>query len=314
MVVKFDLLPRDSPNIALDLLTMEGDGADRIFNLRIEKEGFLVFVPLPHCGASGGAIATVPTSGPHAPDTTSWFHVAVTYNGNGGVTNNLKLYWTRVGEGMVSANAIGSGTLSSDLNGQNGDLAIGNEAREFHQNAEAEPFPGLIDEVRISGIARHASDFFFIPPELRLQQAATHLAKAKPPRPLSLELINVLVDSVPAPIPKGPGKLLQLSAGLHRLDFDFGFPPEVMEPEGEPGASQISVGPKLRCQLEGLDDQWQETEVGMGLVCQALDDQDRVVSQSRFPSVGRSDGWKTTLEDSTMTRRVEPIYIPVGAT
>ncbi|MEY3896142.1 MAG: hypothetical protein RLZZ214_1662, partial [Verrucomicrobiota bacterium] len=57
MVVKLDQLPHEAPGIALDLLTMEGDGSDRVFAWKIEKEGFLVFIPLPHCGASGGAIA-----------------------------------------------------------------------------------------------------------------------------------------------------------------------------------------------------------------------------------------------------------------
>ncbi|MBK1815515.1 hypothetical protein JIN84_07810 [Luteolibacter yonseiensis] len=311
MVVKLDVLPKDSTQIALDLLTMEGDGADRIFNFRMEKEGFLVFVPLPHCGASGGAIATIPTSGPNKPDTEHWFHVAVSYNGNGGAANNLKLYWTRVGGGAVVANHIGSGTLSSDLNGLVGDLAIGNEAREFVGNAEAEPFPGLIDEVRISGVARHPSDFFFIPPEQRRNPAhvQTDAQKVVPPPEFDLELIDVLVDSSSA-IPLGAGKPLELSAGLHRLDFDFGFRPE----SGDAGGSlQTAVDMKLRCQLEGVDDQWQETEVGMGLVFQALDSNNRVVSQSRFPTVGRSEGWKTTLEDSAMTRRVEPVYLPANA-
>lgn len=316
MLVKLDVLPRDSPYIALDLLTMEGDGADRIFNFRIEKDGFLVFVPLPHCGASGGAIATIPTSGPHAPDTRSWFHVAVTYNGNEGVTNNVKLFWTRVGGGAQAANYIGSGSLSSDLNGQLGDLAIGNEARQFYQNAEAEPFPGCIDEVRISGVARHPGDFFFVPPEARTRpvQAQAEAATSPPQPRFRLGLTNVLVDSVPMDVPFGPDGGIQLGAGLHRLDFDFGFHSETHDMAGAEGTWQNVAEMKLRCQLEGIDDQWQETEVGMILVCQTLDDSGRVLSQSSFPSVGRSDGWKTSPEDSVMTRRVEPIYLPEGAT
>lgn len=315
MLVKLDILPRDSPYIALDLLTMEGDGADRIFNFRIEKDGFLVFVPLPHCGASGGAIATLPTSGPNAVNTTDWFHVAVTYNGNGGITNNLKLYWTRLGRGNVSANYIGSGSLSSDLNGLAGDLAVGNEAREFFQNAEAEPFPGLIDEVRISGVARHPSDFFFVPPNLRINpnHPEADTANVTPPSAFSLGLMNVLVDSTLVEIPHKKNPVIELDAGLHRLDFDFGFRPDLAESVENSGAGFDTTGMKLRCQLEGIDDRWQETEVGMALVCQALDANNRVLSQSRFPTVGRSEGWKTTLEDSTMTRRVEPVYIPAAA-
>ncbi len=313
MVVKLDVMPRDSPSIALDLLTMEGDGADRIFNFRIEKDGFLVFVPLPHCGASGGAIATIPTSGPHAINTRDWFHVAITYNGSGGVTNNLKLFWTRMGSGATKANYIGSGSLSSDLSGPLGDLAIGNEARQFHQNFEAEPFPGCIDEVRISGIARHPGDFFFVPPAERLKpEEASAASPIEEPR-FRLGLTSVFVDSVPMEAPLGPEGKLELGAGLHRLDFDFGFNMETHEEDGISGTLPNAAEMKLRCQLEGIDDQWQETEVGMTLVCQTLDAAGNVLSQSSFPSVGRSDGWKNSPEDSVMTQRVEPIYLPKRA-
>lgn len=316
MVVKLDIMPQESPYIALDLLTMEGDGADRIFNFRIEKDGFLVFVPLPHCGASGGAIATIPTTGPHAINTENWFHVAVTYNGNGGVTNNVKLFWTRVTPDAGKANNIGSGTLSSDLTGPLGDLAIGNEARQFYQNAEAEPFPGCIDEVRISGVARRGEDFFFVPPGRRTGGVETQASQAGPaPEPrFRLGLTNVLVDSVRKEVPIGPGGSIELGAGLHRLDFDFGFLSENRGQEGAEGPGQNVPDMKMRCQLEGIDDQWQETEVGMVLVCQTLDDSGRVLSQSSFPAVGRSDQWKTSPEDSVMTRRAEPIYLPEGAT
>lgn len=301
MVVKFDLLPGEVGAIASGLLSMDGDGADRIFNFRIEKEGFLSFIPLPHCGATGLGLATIPTRGPHAIDTESWFHVAVTYDGNGGVTNNLKLYWTRLGPGLAAANRIGSGTLSGDLNGKTGDLAIGNEARGFDGNAEAEPFPGLIDEVRLSSVARDPTDFFFVPPGAR--RSPEHVADGNlgsgRPAGFDLKLASVLVDASSADLPAGPDPVLKLGSGLHRLDFDFGF-----------GAEHFDGDVKLRCQLEGIDERWQETERGMSLVCQALDRDNRVVSQTRFPFIGRSPGWETTLEDSSLTRRVEPVFIP----
>ena len=315
MVVKLDRLPSEAPGIALDLLTMEGDGADRIFSWKIEKEGFLVFVPLPHCGASGGAIATIPTTGPNAPDTHSWFHVAVTYNGNGGVPNNLKLYWTHVEEGITAANCIGSGSLSGDFNGLLGDFAIGNEARAFVDNNEAEPFPGLIDEVRISGVARHPSDFFFVAPELRRssEQVPTVLPRVESSPQIQRGFIDLLVDSKPTQIPKGKGSVLQLGPGLHRLDFDFGFRADKIDSPAGDSTEKSTVDTKLRRQLEGVDDQWLETDAGMGLICQALDKDGRVVSQCRFPIIGRSDGWKGTLEDSLMSPRVEPVYLPAEA-
>ena len=301
MVVKFDLLPGEAGAIASGLLSMDGDGADRIFNFRIEEEGFLSFIPLPHCGATGLGLATIPTRGPHAIDTESWFHVAVTYDGNGGVTNNLNLYWTRLGPGLTAANRIGGGTLSGDLNGRTGDLAIGNEARGFSGNAEAEPFPGLIDEVRISSVARDPSDFFFIPAAVRRspEQLAGVNRGTGHSAGFDLKLASLLVDASSADLPAGPDAVLRLGPGLHRLDFDFGF-----------GAEPLDGDVKLRCQLEGIDERWQETERGMSLVCQALDRDNRVISQARFPFIGRSAGWETTLEDSKPTRRVEPVFIP----
>ena len=304
MVVKLDLLPKDAASVALALLTMEGDDEDRIFNFRIEREGFLAFFPLPHGAAVGGGVATIPTTGPHAVDTTSWFHVAVTYDGNSGATNNLKLYWTRLGNGATAANCIGSGALSSDFNGNTGDLAIGNEARSFLGNSEAEPFPGLIDEVRISGVARHPSDFFFVAPKNRVspERIAKNVGETIEPRNFDLALLGVFVDSDKIAPSRRLNDFLELNSGLHRLDFDFGFNPD-----------QSDEDVKLRCLLEGIDERWRDTELGMTLVCQALDADDRVVSQSRFQAVGRSAGWETSLEESAMTRRSEPVFIPPGA-
>jgi signal transduction histidine kinase len=305
LVVKFDFLPSEAGAIACGLITMEGDDKDRIFNFRVEKEGFLSFLPLPHGGATGLGLATIPTSGPHAIDTEHWFHLAVTYDGHDGATNNLRFYWTRLGPGLTRANPIGGGTLSGDLNGTTGDFAIGNEARTFEQNAEAEPFPGLIDEVRISSIARHPTDFFFVPPALRTgpDRAAADRPRGPAPGKAELTLSNVLVDASSTRIPTAPDGILRLSSGLHRLDFDFGFGTD--PPDGDS---------KLRCQLEGVDERWQETEVGMSLLCEALDAENRVISQAGFPFAGRSPGWESTLEDSTLTRRIEPVFLPAGTT
>lgn len=304
MLVKLDVLPKDVKTIALDLLTMEGDDADRIFSFRIEKEGYLAFFPLPHGGAMGGGVATIPTTGPNAMDTVSWFHVAVTYDGNNNVRNNLKLYWTRLGAGAKEANCIGSGALASDFNGNTGDFAIGNEARSFPGNAEAEPFPGLIDEVRMSGVARHPSDFFFVDPEHRIspEQVARAVNATGHPTPFQLALSGVYVDTKEVSPEQKVGGLLELGSGLHRLDFDFGY-----------HADQAVGDVKLRCQLEGLDERWRETEQGMTLVCQALDVDNKVVSQSRFQAVGHSAGWETSLEESAMTHRSEPVFIPAAA-
>ncbi len=304
MVVKFAMLPQDSPNIAHDLVTMEGDDADRIFNFRIEKEGYLAFFPLPHSGAMGGGVATIPTTGPNAMDTSGWFHVAVTYDGKSGGSNNLKLYWTRLGPGLAAANCIGGGSLSSAFNGNTGDFALGNEARSFPGNNEAEPFCGTMDEVRMSGVARHPSDYFFVAAGQRVspeQVSRARVQTGRPP-PFRLALAGVFVDSQAVAFPLDASGVLELTSGLHRLDFDFGFHPT------QPG-DQV----KMRCLLDGAGERWRETELGMTLAFQALDAGGRVISQSRFQAVGHSAGWETSLEESAMTRRSEPVFIPAGA-
>jgi signal transduction histidine kinase len=299
-VLKLHELPDQFANAAASIISMEGEDGDRIFNFRIEREGFLSFIPLPDSGAKGLALATIPLDGPHAIDTSHWFHVAVSYDGNAGVAGNLQLHWTRLAPGIRAAHRIGSGTLTADLNGRSGDFAIGNEARGFEGNAEAEPFPGLIDEVRISSVARHPSDYFFVPPGLRVNpERASALPESRRPPGFDLRLASVLVDASSAVIPSGKDRELRLGSGLHRLDFEFGF-----------GPGPVDGDVKLRCQLEGIDERWQETEVGMSLICQALDAENNVISQTSFPFIGRSAGWETTLDDSTLTRRVEPVFIP----
>ena len=305
LVLKLDLLPQDAPVIALGLVSMDGETNYRVFNFRIEKEGFLAFIPLPDSGSSGGGIATLPVTGPHALAVGPWFHAAVVYDGNAGVTNNLKLYWTRLGPGLTEANLIGQGTLSGDLNGTVGNLALGNEARVFTNNAQGEPFPGLLDEVRISGVARHASDFLFVPAGLRrsAEQAAEAAADQGKKYVLDLGLASLQVNGTEWDMAGLREKGLELAAGLHRLDFEFGI---------RPGQGDETA--QIRYQFEGIDDRWHESGRGMVLICQAVDAQGRILSLAQFPALGRSRGWETTLEDSTLTPRREPLFIPAGTT
>lgn len=301
-LVRLDIMPAAAEAIALGILSMDGDGNDRVFNFRIEKEGFLAFIPLGRIGAAGGALATIPTTGPDAIHPNEWFHVAVTYNGREGVGNNLKLYWTRLRPGLRTANRIGQGTLSSDLTRIEGDFAIGNEARALPGNAESEPFPGQIDEVRISRVARDPTDFCFIPPALRRPSGRGGEEQPSPDLgPVELRLTRILVDEKPVPRPAG-GKPLDLPSGLHRLDFDF----EVL-PESQSGSSQV------RSQLSGVNDRWQESGQGMLLLVETLDASGDVLARAEFPAVGSSPGWETTLDDSKFTARREAVFVPTGA-
>ncbi|WP_411844925.1 histidine kinase [Roseibacillus persicicus] len=303
-VVKLDQHPSEAEVIALSILSMDGEDNERIFNFRIERQGFLTFNPLPDSGSTGGAMATIPTVGPHALNTKDWFHVAVTYNGREETSANLRLYWTRLDSGATEANLIGGGTLSNDLNGRLGDLAIGNEAR-YHFNAEAEPFCGNIDEVRISSLARHETDYLFVPGEMRVPSEKFDPSPSNKARSDGkiLTITEMRVDGKPVALPDRPGSSpLTLPPGIHRIDFDLQFNSQLQS---------LSGLSDIRCQMQGFDESWRNADAGMSLTFQVLDAQDRIVSQNRHLVNGSSDGWKTPISESTFGQRAEPLFIPL---
>lgn len=103
--------------------------------------------------------ANLPITGTDAVTNSDWFHVAVTYDGNAGVTDNMRFFWTKLSGSPTQAAQVATRTMTSDLLTGTADFAIGNEARD----ASGEGFTGLIDEVRVSGDARAAKDFLFYP-------------------------------------------------------------------------------------------------------------------------------------------------------
>lgn len=305
-LVKLDLRPEEAEVIALGIISMDGeDRGERIFNFRIERQGFLAFTPLEDSGSKGGAIATLPLTGPHALNTNDWFHVAVTYSGQEDTPNNLRLYWTRIGSQATAANLVGAGILSHDFNGHRGDFAIGNEARTSHSsNAEGEPFPGCIDEVRISSVARHPSDFLFVPPDRRTSpsEAEADEISSRQGSPQRIELANVLVDGEKEILPSSEGRPMILPPGLHRIDFDLNFSPE-----------QMARPVKLRTQLKGADDTWRKALQGMNLFFDVLDAEGRVISQARSEAIGSSFGWANRVDESEFAERSEPLFLPPEA-
>lgn len=301
-LVKFDRLPSAAESIALGVLTADGEDRERMFSFRIEREGFLSFTPLQDSGAAGGAIASIPTRGTHSINTEDWFHVAVSYDGRPGVPGALQLFWTRLDSRRDAANRIGSGMLSRNMMPVRGDFAIGNEARShFTTNAEAEPFPGLIDEVRVSSVARHPTDFLFVSPEKRNSEYADPEDPARDGS-FQLRLTGITVDGQSVSVPAPAGEPLSLEPGLHRLDFDLGA-----------GSGFFERPVQLRCQLAGFDGQWQESVLGMSLTFEFLDGQSKPVSQAQFNMTGTSAGWGTGLTDSNLTQRREVLYAPEDA-
>lgn len=85
----------------------------------------------------------------HGLNTTSQFHVAVTYDDTEDTDGNMKFYWTKVIPGVTASNLLGAGRLIVDFPAvAHGDFSTGNEAR--NTGGETDYFRGSIDEVRIS--------------------------------------------------------------------------------------------------------------------------------------------------------------------
>ena len=155
---------------------LSGDGntnANRVFQFRIAPIDTdnpinatvqLQFINI-NLGGSQKTTTAIPTTGPDAIVSNSWYHVAVTYNGNEDTDNNLTFYWTLLDPSRTNANAIGTANMTHDLPVAPTIFAVGNDAR--NSTAIAGNLLGYIDEVRISSIARAAGDMMFnaVPPQ-----------------------------------------------------------------------------------------------------------------------------------------------------
>lgn len=170
-------VPLTTRNAPMQIISAEQDGTGggvRSFQFRFEPTGFnpgqdgftsplaspaLDFINVRN-GAAGEvqhSILLLPVSGPNAVIQGEWYHVAVTYTGNADASGNLAFYWTRLDPAQTQAAILGTKTLNNDLSSGAVDWTIGNIGRDPSRNN----FVGLIDEVRISGIARAPGDFVF---------------------------------------------------------------------------------------------------------------------------------------------------------
>jgi len=143
----------------MQIISGEDDSTStRGWQFRINTSGQLEFIKL--TGTQETFAAALPTSGDHAWSGGQWFHAAVTYNGQENTAGNLKFYWTRLDSGASEANLLASFQMSADLlSYPRIDFAVGNEGRDY----SGENFEGLVDEVRISSIARGPEEMLFAP-------------------------------------------------------------------------------------------------------------------------------------------------------
>jgi hypothetical protein len=135
-------------NVNQEIISTDSSAGNRGFQFRINNAGQL---ELNLIAAGINPKTAIPSTGPDAFVASNWYHVAATYDGA-----NIILYWTKVTPNFNGANPISTNAANVPVSfgAVQGPLVIGNENR----GPAGENFRGLIDEVRISNIARAASD------------------------------------------------------------------------------------------------------------------------------------------------------------
>jgi hypothetical protein len=157
----------------MEIISGDDEDADRGWQFRITTAGQLEFNNI----SAGGNQFLAPLP-PYTVG--SWYHAAVTYNGQAGAADNLKLYWTKLDDSPEQAAELASFQMSADINPSYAiDFAVGNEAR----GTSSENFEGLIDEVRISSIARQPNDMIFAFSAVPRPVIITHPVDAKVSEP-----------------------------------------------------------------------------------------------------------------------------------
>jgi peptidoglycan/xylan/chitin deacetylase (PgdA/CDA1 family) len=159
-------------NLFMQIINGDADeDANRVFQFRLAPIGtlngngsvLLEFININKGVSPQSLTAAIPSEGPDAIREGSWYHVAVTYTGQPDQADNVKFYWTLVDPSRVAANQIGTGQMTQSLpSGCAPDFAIGQTGRQ----SPVTPIPnnnfvGLIDEVRMSGVARADNEMLF---------------------------------------------------------------------------------------------------------------------------------------------------------
>lgn len=171
--------------------------APRAFQFRVGKNGVIDFIKIRP--GTNSVSAAVPTTGADRFIAGAWYHVAVSYNGAENTADNTVLYWTRVRDSAIVANAIGSGNLPTDVDPSvDYSTTVGNRHTTATENVR-----GRIDEVRVSGIGRTPTQFVFGAPQgLQLSDSFNVLADAADANP---NVANDRVDRQVGPVVGGSG-------------------------------------------------------------------------------------------------------------
>lgn len=178
-IVRLDFDPAVAPLSVSPMQIVSGEndgtqGAARVWQFRIVPIGgpgnlagttpLVEFINLRGEVGVQSIVAPLPTGAdPDAAVQGGWYHIAVAYNGSEATADNLKFYWTLLDPSRTAANELFSGQMSQDLIVSTPDLTIGNEGRD--NGGSSDSFLGVIDEVRVSSVARTPSQFHFVSTE-----------------------------------------------------------------------------------------------------------------------------------------------------
>jgi hypothetical protein len=167
MILRVDFDPVAAANgFEPNLITFENDngGGGRVFQWNLTKTAGAYNLNFTNIAAGTSTSNALTVTQGH------WYHAAVAYNG--AAVNNMTFYWTDMGtdalpdgSATVAASA-GTATMGSSLSANGAtaaDWAIGSEGRSTGGNTGQ--WAGLIDEVRVSDIARTSGQFIFSVPE-----------------------------------------------------------------------------------------------------------------------------------------------------
>ncbi len=113
-------------------------------------------------------VVAIPTAGPEAFEPNVWFHVAVVHDAADG--GSTQFYWTRVDPSRSQATPLGprfTGPQTPNNVTASPALALGADSR----HAFSESLGGLLDNVRISSVARGPGDFIFYSQDIGLSVA-----------------------------------------------------------------------------------------------------------------------------------------------
>ncbi|HEX5220752.1 MAG TPA: DUF4388 domain-containing protein [Verrucomicrobiae bacterium] len=204
------------PGNFMQILNFDADEAtNRVCQFRLvalgllnnNHEPLLEFINLSRDQSPQSITAKIPTTGPDAMARGSWYHVAVTYDGNPNEPDNLKFYWSLLDDNRTNASLIGSGRMSNNLPvGCQPDLAVGQTGRQSpispHPNNN---FVGAIDEVRVSGIARSPAQMMFGAPAPAIAVLAAATTEPPPRASAPPGVATPEVANLPAPT-EGPSK------------------------------------------------------------------------------------------------------------